>query len=77
MIGAQSSQVAYLPAGTPVIDQPRRPQILGLGIRVVRLGEDDHALPHDSVLLQELAENDLGLAIRVRVGSVECLDSGE
>ena len=59
-----------------MVDRPGRSHVLGLAIRVIRLGEDDDALPGDGMLLEEFADDDLGLAGGVGVGRVERL-SGE
>lgn len=63
----------HLAAKSVVVRPPRWAFILQLAVRVVRLGHDHDALARDLMRFEELAEDDLALAGRVRVGRVKCL----
>jgi hypothetical protein len=56
-----------------VVGETGRSPVLGLAVRVERLGEDHDGLAGDLVLLEEFPEDHLGLAGRVHVGSVKGL----
>lgn len=69
----RSQSRTHLARETAVVGETCRSPVLGLAVRVERLGEDHDGLAGDLVLLEEFPEDHLGLAGRVYVGSVKGL----
>jgi hypothetical protein len=72
-----SSDRARLSAQTRKVCPSRRSLHIRLVVPVVwviRLGHDDHTLPRNVVLLQELAKDDFGLPKGVHIGRVKGLE---